>query len=329
MPWVAVPPISIPTDASVGSAGGLRSIGHGGGGDDALPRLVGVQAADAKFPPLASEQPFSDDVGKVVFYNSDTSKWIMAAGASVKFGMVADGGFLAIQPTEINGYAWFSDGTNHVYKSVGFGWVYTSTLDAGVEPREWRDDDLAAYQGDEFWAGTTILTSLSPRGIYLDDGSTAAITTAIYTPDYERWESDTRYGAYTAAGGATGTWAVGNATWTDGSGGTWTQRSDHSNGTKAKDLHRPFSYFGGSSELFLQWNATASAYVAGTYGSELGWWQNASAPVAGSAYTITFAVPEESEVTGSDIELTPSSYVDGDWIPTKVAIYALDWAVMV
>lgn len=318
MAWIAVPPISIPTLPIGFSAGGLPFV----------PGLVGVQAIDAKYSPKAGDQPFSDDLGKCVFYNSNTSKWIMAEGKKVKFGIVADGVFLAIQPTEINGYAWFSDGSRKVYLSIGYGWVYTATLRAGVEPREWYDDDLEAWQGDAFWGRTSLFTSLDPRGVYKGDGVTEAITTADYEPDYERWESDTQYGAYTAAGGATGTRAVGNATWTEGFGVTWIQCSKYSNGTKAKDLRRSYSIFSGP-ELLLTWNATASAYVAGSYGSELGWWQNASAPVAGVAYTITFTVPSGSAVTGTDIELTPSAYVAGDKIPTKAAIYALDWAVMV
>jgi len=328
MPWIAVPPLSIPTLPSGLSAGGVNYLG------DSV-RFVGVKNATPTDPADGGAQPNSNDIDKAVWYESLTEKWIMAtiktfgySGSQARFGIVAGAYFLQIQATEINGYAWFSDGSRKVYKSVGYGWVYTSTLAAGVEPREWYDDDLSAYQGDAFWAGATILTSLTPRGSYRDDGLTAAITTADYTLDYERWESDTQYNAYTAAGGATGTRYFGNATWTDGDGGTWTQRSAYRDATKAKDIHRPFSYFIGP-ELLLKWDATASAYVVGTYGDGLGWWQNASAPVAGVAYTITFTVPAGSSVTGSDIELTPSSYVDGDWIPTKAAIYALDWAVMV
>lgn len=318
MAWAFAPPIVTPTLPVGLSAGGLMCIGFGGTGIDSSLRAVGVRCAG---------EIANGDEGMCVFYNSPTEKWIMAADA--KFGIVAAGTFLAIQATEINGYAWFSDGSRKVYLSIGYGWVYTTALAAGVEPREWYDDDLAAWQGDEFWAGETIFASLAPRGVYKDDGVTTAITTADYEPDYERWESDTRYGEYTAAGGATGTRYFGNATWRDVDGALWTQRSSYRDATKAKDLHRPAFPFFGIPELTLMWNTAASVYVAGTHGNASGWWQNASAPVAGVAYTITFTVPDGSEVTGADIVLTPSDYAAEDWVPTKASLYALDWAVMV
>lgn len=320
MPWTFVPPLSIPTLPYIGgypiSAGGASYICANY--PSAPPRAIGVRCAG---------ELSNDDEGKCVFYEKATDKWIMAADA--KFGIVADGTFLAIQATEINGYAWFSDGSRKVYLSLGYAWVYTTALAAGVEPREWYDEDLSAWQGDAFWAGESILTSLAPRGVYKEDGETEAITTSDYVPDYPRWDSDTQFGEYTAAGGATGTRYFGNATWTDEDGNTWIQKSSYRDPAKAKDIYRPPVPFWGIPALTLAWDATKSLYIAGTHGNAAGWWQNAAAPVAGVAYTITFTVPEGSEVTGADIVLTPSDYATEDWVPTKSSLYALDWAVMV
>ena len=323
MSWIVVPPVMTPTISGAGGCGILSSDGSAFGA-----RLIGGSALLVDHEGVYAQA----DHGYVVF-KVDTN-WVMANRSNIKFGVTVDDTFLALQSTEINGLAWFQSGSAVCYYSgVTYGFVYSTTLAPGTAPIEYLDDDETTYLGDAFWAGTSIIGTLTARGSGRD--VSADVTGVEYTPDYARWElasAGSAYdylGEYTPVDGATEKRYVGNARWNDSDGGVWTQNSGATTQGKAYDLVRPFDLFGGGLALTLTWNAAASAYVAGAYGDSGGWWQNASAPIIGEPYTITFTVPEESEETGVNISLSHKDFVAGDLSETKADSYAFELAVMV
>lgn len=314
MAWARVPPIKVPTLPSGLTAGGITGFTSSYG------YMLGCEAHQ----PDGSVIPgyYDADMGYIFWEYEDTG--IIAKTSDVKFGILVDDVFLALQPTEINGSAWFKTG-NAVYYKVTDGWVYTTTLQAGVTPIEWQDPDTDDWEGDAYWLDG------NPRGSLKDSGED--ITVTDYTPDYPRWTSATFLGKYSPKDGATGDRFVGNATWDDNEDGTWTQRSyPPLISGKSREIYRPSSAFYGTTELVLTWDSDADAYVAGTYGSANGWWQLDGVPVQGESMTLVFTAPDPAEgeeaIEGEDIVLTPGAYVRGDDLKTRAAVYGLDWAMM-
>ena len=74
---------------------------------------------------------YEADIGYIFWEYEDIG--IIAKTSDIKFGILVDDVFLALQPTEINGSAWFKTGYA-VYYKVTDGWVYTTTLQGRGNP---------------------------------------------------------------------------------------------------------------------------------------------------------------------------------------------------
>lgn len=238
-----------------------------------------------------------NDVGYVLLQRGST--WTIVANTNHYWSMTVDSTELILQPSLINDNPWWKAGTAVFYKSIGAGWVYSTSLTEGYEPIQYAESSV--YYGDEYYSCTSLPTTYGTAVSLTAHGSLyggADKSVELYaTP---RWESTTQYGVYTAAGGSSGTKVIGNPTW----------KSEVLKRGDSSDSNGRYTYYT-SDGTALAWDTTASAYVLGTYGDATGWHQTTTAPTVAGSYTLTFTVPEGSTVTGDDIVGVWDSWVGG------------------
>lgn len=256
--------------------------------------------------------------------------------AMALFAINAGGAKLNLQPTLINGSNWWSNGSSHVYfapyENVAGGlWVFTSSLPAGSPVLEWYDDEDEAWKGDAYYTGTCPQAwgdseTWVGGGSLKTTGGTNTMSIAFYP--LAGWESDTLTGIYTAVGGTTGTKEVGNPVWSATSPRNYMRRDLDKTAGKVT-----YALDGGA----VVWNADASAYVFGTYGSASGWWQMAAAldPETNGTLAFTYDTPSPlpegwEPPEGSNISLTWDEWEGGGGVfatnPYKADIYLADFA---
>ena len=250
-----------------------------------------------------------DDFGYKLYYSSSLSKWVI----SLRYGMIFLSGVNEFIPTykNINGYSSYIQGSNVLWydaSTIWTTWIISTT--PGISPVEyWLADDpvndpsgAGSYQGTAFYTGTppalggsaTFQARGSLRGTTKDAYSGTPIT---ITTQYQRWESSTLYGKYTAAGGASGTKYCGLPQWKDGDDNAYVRSLTKTDGK--------YSY--GS----ISYNSTYSKWLIGTYGNVSGWYEG-SEPSKTSPVTFTFTVPDGSELTGTNKTITFDEYVKGE-----------------
>ena len=215
------------------------------------------------------------------------------------------------------GYTGFTGGGYNVWKDPNYGWV-ASPLPLGTALLEYFNPTdptvsltVGSYVGDDFYTlGTAGGSGYFPalgasitaygRGALRGStyGGTSSNTLAI-TTQWDRWEPETagKLGKFLPQGDASGDKYFGLPQWKNVSE-TYTR-------SLAVDVNSKYSY--GS----ISWNATASKYILGTYGSTAGWNEASDAPTSGSDWTLSFAKPDGSKVTGSNVTLSWDQYVLG------------------
>lgn len=320
MAWMHTTPMTLP---NIPCNCGLKGDIHGYIGL----RLIGAQAKE----PGGYIQDQTTDIDHVVFNYKD--RWIMAKSDTIKFGVAVSGAFLALQATEIDGWGWFKSENKVLYHVDLYGWVYTESLPAGTEPREWYDEELEAWKGDVFWASPSLLGELLPRGPAYDEESTVGVTCTDYEPDYKRWElldSGANYlGVYLPVDGASGNRYVGNGKWR-GEYRTWVQESFHKNTYKVPDLVSLAVPFRDLPAARMSWDVARNKMIIGTYNSITGWWETAGKPIPGVDYTLNFTLPVGVEAEAEDnITLTWYGFDEGDLARTQAAGYVLELGVLV
>lgn len=273
----------------------------------------------------------SDD-GYFLYYASSSSKWVISKYFGTSFVMSG-----ALSGTLVPKYVNYGNETVYATGTLGDVPTYALWFDVtyvsrwiispytpGILPVEyWLPTDpinapggAGHYQGSAFYAGTppalggtaTFQARGYNRGETLDSYEGASVT---MTTKYERWESSTLYGEYTAAGGASGTKYCGLPQWKDGSGDTYIR-------SLTKTNYGKYSY--GS----ISYNATYSKWLIGAYGSASGWWEG-SEPSKTSPVTFTFKVPEGSELTGANKTIAFDKYVKGENSETIYLCEAATW----
>lgn len=262
----------------------------------------------------------SDDEGYKLFYHSRLSKWVIGT----YWGMIILRGSGQYIPTykSFNGYSSYVLDSNVLWYDLIYGWVITTTT-PGVSPIEyWKPvdpvndpDGAGSYQGTAFYTGTppalggsaTFQARGSLRGTTKDAYSGTPIT---ITTQYQRWESATLYGEYTAAGGASGTKYCGLPQWTDGDDNTYIRSISKTDGK--------YSYGN------IKYDITSLKWLIGTYGSASGWYEGSEPSKTGSV-TFTFTVPEGSELTGTNKTISFDEYVKGENTQTVLITEVSRW----
>lgn len=262
---------------------------------------------------------FQNDDATPLFCFSWNGKRVMSTqwGYSLKVGSalsVPDG-------LGYRGYMGFT-GTYNFWVDPTYGWV-ASTLPIGtalLEYWEWTDPTNTSlggsYRGDAFYTGT--FPALDGSQSWAARGSLRGTTSGSYggtpitvTTGWDYWQLDSgTYGEYIAKGNATGSKYLGSPQWANGST-LYTRSVSQTSGH--------YSYGA------IAWNSTASKYILGTYGSVSGWNESASAPTSGSSWTLAFAKPEGSTVTGSSVTLAYNGRVAGSETIDMFAVNAGTW----
>jgi len=201
----------------------------------------------------------------------------------------------------VNGQVFFESDGYYLFYDLAFGWIIKPNLAPGYEKFACSDESDAStghYQGAEFWSGELADGEIfnergyergSVQGLYAG----SQITLSAYFP---RFESDSQFGEYLAAGGESGSRFFGVPRWINGSAKY--ERS-------ATKTDGRYSY--GS----IRWIDAAGVYALGSYGSSKGWLQSASAPEPGSDWTLSFAAPDDSDATGSSVLLSWDAWAEG------------------
>ncbi|OGV53547.1 MAG: hypothetical protein A2017_20835 [Lentisphaerae bacterium GWF2_44_16] len=264
----------------------------------------------------------SDDEGYKLFYHSGLSKWVIAAHWGMSF--IISGYYSGTCPPDYVNYNGYSSYTKYssLWYDLTYGWVVTLG-NLGAKPIEyWRPNDpindpsgAGTYQGTVFYTGTPPAlggsAAFQARGNIRGSVKNAYSGTAItLTTQYQRWESATLYGEYTAAGGASGIKYCGLPQWTDGDGNTYIRSVTKTDG---KYTYGTISY-----------NTTYSKWLIGAYGSASGWYEGSEPSKTGSV-TFTFKVPEGSEITGTNKTVTFDKYVKGENTQTVFLTEASRW----
>jgi len=216
------------------------------------------------------------------------------------------GSYMYFKDSSSSWALWYSDAS-----TGGFGWVLSQT--PGKPPLEYWNSTSSAYAGDAFYTGS--LPALNGTSSFTARGSLRGSTQGSYTGTavtvstrFDRWESSSQFGVYSAAGSASGTKTVGLPQWTDSSGVLYTR-------SLSKDSNSKYSYGDISwveSVTIDGESVTVQKFILGTYGSSSGWHEASSAPVLGSSWTLAFSKPSDSEATGSDLVMTWVGYVKGE-----------------
>ena len=216
--------------------------------------------------------------------------------ANVVPSIVVDGNELAPVFREVGGSIYWASATAALYFADGFGWVYMDGGAPGYIPVEYTDD-RDRYKGDEFYVLTTTpyaegaIMKLTARGRLTGQ----ADKTASYS--WKRWDGPKAaapFGEYTGAGGESGSKFIGLPQWVDGDGKYYTRSLTQ------EDSHWVYGdvHFG------------KDKWLIGSEGNAAGWHEGSEPTKTGST-VFRFCVPPGSEVTGTDITLTFSGYVEG------------------
>lgn len=264
--------------------------------------LVGYNGYNVRNPTGAA------DVSFVCWYSSVLDKYVVSKYESGSLSCPFDciisvsGDDMSAYGVPVNGFPAWKGSTYCLFygaykTATGFseGWIILPQAKMGFIPYvDSVDYDWWLYGGQ------------GPHAATFDAKGTASAGVTTDTDNWPHWESDTMYGVYEAVNGASGTKIVGIPQYKDGNGVVY-NRSLMQTGTS---VNHHYSY--GSAI----WNNTFSGWVIGELGSASGWWQSAVEPNTSGATTFVFAVPEGSEVTGSNLVLTFYGYVEGTETPS-------------
>ena len=267
---------------------------------------------------------FGADAASVVV-DIDGQMMVLDHPATSLFALKVGATTLDLQPTLVNGNRWWaSDGAivHVVYRAYGGGWVYSTALGAGWPPVEWYDEENETWHGDAYYYSSDLPEFFGGSANFEARGSIHGdADIVVETSDPPRWESDTVLGVYEPVSGATGTRAVGNPEWRNFVKGSMVRSNS------PDTLGRYKYYLGGQA---IQWNAYASAYVLGVYGSAAGWHEMAEPPEPGATATLVFAFPPEADPVpeGADIVLPWRRWTSGDGSGEVAKYYYADFARM-
>ena len=234
------------------------------------------------------------------------SVWTIAAQFGNWYNDTTDGATLLPVYASINGYIYFTNGNYYLFYDATYGWVLKQDLLPCLEYWTYTSGTSGpgTYNGDAFWTLSSLPTNGSPISA-VARGAQRGTTNGPYTGTpktiayaFDCWTADsTQFGKYNPQGSASGNKYFGVSKWSNGS--TLYVRS------VSKDSTSHFTYGA------IKWNSTASKYILGTYNSATGWNESASAPVAGSSWTLTFNQPSGGTVTGSSVTLSWVGYIQG------------------
>ena len=174
-----------------------------------VPSLLRIPEVPGCPPPDGVWRGTGKDSGLFAFRPGDTS-WgygVMTEG-SFAHSLVVDGHELAPQYTTVNGYIWWS-GVGVAYRSLTYGWVYTTVKFAGYEPIEenWSyDEDTGTYsaEGDAFYSFASPPYRPDVEVELVGGGANYGKASKTMTAKWKRWKSDSEFGVYEAADGARG-----------------------------------------------------------------------------------------------------------------------------
>lgn len=241
------------------------------------------------------------DAGKYAFHTS--LGYIIAANFACNLKI--DGTIYTPVFNNVNGYIYWSIGSNYIYRSVNFGWFFFGQF-PGYEPEEYYDSEESKYKGDSFWAGSipTIGSSstFSPRGSNRTGGSSKTVQAV-----WDRWQSNTRFGEYNPQECASGKLYLGLPRWVDGNGEYYVRSVSKIDG---KYTYGSIVYNNGK-------------WIIGTINDESGWWEGSEPSKSGSTL-FQFKVPEGSTIIGQNKTITFHDYVIGD---ERIEIYLSEVAV--
>lgn len=259
--------------------------------------LVGYNGFNTRNPTGAA------DVGKFCWYSSVLGKYVVSDGLDCSIS--ANGDTLTSYGVPVNGFPAWSGSTYCLFwgafkGSTGFsnGWIIIASSRLGYIPSSTSDFD--------WWVNS----SNDPRGVVFAPQGTASASVTPNIGSWSHWESSTQYGIYTPVSGASGNRIVGIPRYTDGAGKSYDR-------TLMKTAQTSGHYNYGNAK----WRGTADGWVIGTYDDVNGWWSSTTEPNTISSTTFHFHVPAGSEVTGENIVLTFSAYVEGAaTVPSKTML---------
>lgn len=245
---------------------------------------------------------YGADNGKFAFQTS--LGYIIAE--KLAFSLKVGGSEYAPVFSDVNGYIYWSNGSDYIYYSVNYGWVKCSRF-PGYEPDEYYDSDEKKYKGDGFWSGSFPSASgnetFHPRGSNRNSGSN--VTVSWY---WKRWQSSKLFGEYNPQGDASGKLYFGSPRWKDGDGVYYVRSINKENGK--------YTYGG------IAYNG--SKWIIGAVNDPSGWWEGSEPSKSGST-TFRFTVPAGSEITGKNKVVSFYDYVLGEETTvvylTEVAIW--------
>lgn len=246
--------------------------------------------------------------GLIAWYSGSLFKWVLVDSQEFPFDCVIsfNGDTLLPYGVAVHGSPAWVGATYCIYLPSGSSnWVAMPYLNLGYyAPATGAAFDWWQYNG------------VTPQTATFTKQGTAAADVVSDTDAWERWESDTQFGVYAAAGTtATGTHTVGLPMWKDGAGVEYV-RSLETTGTPANYTYGAAYY-----------DSVNSAWIIGNHGAAGGWHESAEEPSLSTPRTFTFtADPSESPApTGADIVLTFDSFAKGDSTETAYIGEAAIW----
>lgn len=248
------------------------------------------------------------DVGLVAWFSNKTFKWIIidTAAQAFPFDCIISFNGDTLKPIgyAVHGYPAWVGSTYCIYRAPGTG-SYIAMPRGMLGHYKPIDESLTI----SFW----VYDGIDPHiGTYAHKGQ-ASIDVTANLNSWDRWESSTQFGVYTAVGpSASGSKKIGLPNW----------KSDMGDHTRSLGLaeYDKYKYTG------LNYDPVSERYVIGAVGAETGWWVG-DEPNPGYNRTFSFVKPEGSEITGSSIVLGWDGYVKGDSTSAALVGEAAIWRI--
>lgn len=267
-----------------------------------VPSLLRIPDVPGLIPPDGIWRGVGRDNGLFAFRPGDT-RWgygVMTGGAFAP-SLVVEGREMTPQYSTINGYIWWSGG-GYVYYSLSHGWVFMTGKFAGYEPIEENyhyDEDTGVYsaEGDAFYSCTSPPSAPEVEVELVGRGSNYGKEPKTMTAKWKRWKSDSEFGVYEGADGASGEKILGLPRFRSNGWEYFTRSYAKTNG------HYTYGR--------IRYSDTYGKWVIGEVGSGAGWHEGEEPKVGGSV-TFKFCKNEDSEVEGSDITVSYVDHVKGD-----------------
>jgi len=260
---------------------------------------------------------------RYLWYTGSSSMPTISHKTKIGYSIVVNGDECKPNYIYYNGFSGYVGSSYSVWYDPAYGWVAApkSSLAVGaplVETWQYVDPTDSSRGGHYYGSYFYTLKTGSDVGQAVGFGQTAtaygrgnlrgttynAISSYTLTLEtaWEYWQTDadtTLYGKYSPLGTAEDDRYFGSPQW---------KRDDVEYCRKPNPAaNGKFDY--GS----VAWNDDASKYVLGVYNSSAGWNESDSAPTPGSSWTLTFAKPEDSEATGSNITLEWDKWTLGSY----------------